>query len=85
MNVVKNGSEMSVSVSDTGHGIDPCMLPRVFDLFTRGKGDTAGFGVGLAVTRKLVELHGGRVEGRSPGPGRGSEFTVYLPIHRQRT
>jgi hypothetical protein len=52
----------------------------VFDLFSRGALDSAGFGVGLAVTRKLVELHGGRIEVRSPGRGCGSEFTVYLPM-----
>lgn len=80
LNIALNGSETIVSVSDTGRGIEPSLLPRVFDLFSRGTDDTAGFGVGLAVTRKLVELHGGRIEGRSPGLGRGSEFIIHLPI-----
>jgi signal transduction histidine kinase len=68
-----------VSVADSGRGIEPALLNRVFELFTRGPGDAAGFGVGLAVARKLVELHGGRIEARSAGLGRGSEFVVILP------
>jgi signal transduction histidine kinase len=60
------------------------MLPHVFDLFTqvdrtldRSQG---GLGIGLALVRRLVELHGGRVEVHSEGSGRGSEFVVYLPL-----
>ena len=80
VNIALNGSETIVSVSDTERGIEPSLLPRVFDLFSRATDDTPGFGVGLAVTRKLVELHGGRIEGYSPGLGRGSEFIVHLRI-----
>jgi signal transduction histidine kinase len=60
------------------------MLPQVFDFFVRG--DRArvhtpdGLGVGLTLVRRLVELHGGRVAAHSEGPGRGSEFTVRLPL-----
>ncbi|MGH8566811.1 MAG: response regulator [Gammaproteobacteria bacterium] len=70
-------------VRDTGAGIPAATLPYVFDLFTQGDRalDRAqgGLGIGLALVKKLVELHGGRVEASSPGPGQGSEFTLRLP------
>jgi two-component system CheB/CheR fusion protein len=72
--------QAAVVVSDTGRGIDAAALPRIFDLFARGASDVRGFGVGLAVTRRLVQLHGGTIDARSAGPGRGSEFTVTLPL-----
>ena len=72
---------VTITVSDDGHGIEPAMLPRIFDLFTRGVQGGSGFGVGLAVARRLVELHGGRIDARSPGVERGSEFVVTLPAH----
>jgi len=78
--VTSTPSEARVVVRDTGRGIDPVMMPRIFDLFARSSGDTSGFGVGLAVARRLVELHGGRIEAYSDGPGHGSEFVVRLPI-----
>jgi PAS domain S-box-containing protein len=78
------GGEASVSVSDSGIGIPAEMLPRVFDLFAQFDRDSGrsqgGLGIGLALVRSLVEMHGGRVEVRSEGPGRGSEFTVHLPV-----
>jgi signal transduction histidine kinase len=78
------GSEAVITVADTGRGIPPEALSRVFDLFMRGERETEGFGVGLAVTRRLVELHGGRIEASSDGPGRGSEFIVRLPLAAER-
>lgn len=73
-----------VRVRDTGFGIPAAMLPRVFEPFTQGdqRMDRAngGLGLGLTLARRLVELHGGRIEARSDGPGRGSEFTVSLPL-----
>jgi two-component system CheB/CheR fusion protein len=75
-----NGNGASVSITDNGRGIDSAVLPTVFDLFTRGANDVRGFGVGLAVTRRLVELHGGSIEARSAGAGCGSEFVVWFPL-----
>ena len=78
------GDELRLSVSDTGAGISAELLPHVFDLFTQGqraaKGDRTGLGVGLALARRIVELHDGAIEARSAGPGRGSEFVVRIPI-----
>jgi signal transduction histidine kinase len=72
-----------VGVADTGIGIPPSLLPHVFDLPVQGERRLdraqAGLGVGLTLVRRLVDLHGGRVEVFSEGPGRGSEFVVRLP------
>jgi len=68
---------------DEGHGIPTELLPRVFDLFTQGatgEAPRAGLGLGLTLVKEYVELHGGRVQVRSEGPGRGSEFIVRLPL-----
>ncbi|MFO0865522.1 MAG: ATP-binding protein [Gemmataceae bacterium] len=77
-------SEVVVSVKDSGVGIPAAMLPQVFDLFTQVDRSLekaqGGLGIGLTLVRRLVEMHGGRVEARSDGPGRGSEFIVTLPI-----
>jgi PAS domain S-box-containing protein len=73
-----------VCVRDNGIGIDPCMLARIFEMFTQagtaGAHSQGGLGIGLTLVRRLVELHGGRVEARSEGIGRGSEFVVHLPV-----
>jgi signal transduction histidine kinase len=73
-----------IRVSDTGAGIPPAMLPRVFDLFTQADRtrDRAegGLGIGLAVVQRLVELHSGTVSALSDGEGKGSEFIVQLPL-----
>jgi signal transduction histidine kinase len=70
-------------VRDDGKGIAPDLLPRIFDLFWQGDrlGDRAcgGLGIGLALVKLLVELHGGSVAAFSGGAGMGSEFTVRLP------
>jgi signal transduction histidine kinase/ActR/RegA family two-component response regulator len=77
------GGEAVLRVRDTGVGIAPGMLPRVFDLFTQGERGpdrgAGGLGLGLTLVRRIAELHGGRVEAASEGPGHGSTFTVYLP------
>jgi signal transduction histidine kinase len=70
-------------MQDTGIGIAPEALPHVFDLYRQADAanpsSRAGLGIGLALVRKLVELHGGEVSVVSAGPGQGSEFTVCLP------
>jgi PAS domain S-box-containing protein len=75
--------EATVRIRDTGIGIEPAMLPRIFDLFTQARQDLdrpeGGLGIGLTVVRKLVELHGGRVAVRSDGLGKGAEFSIVLP------
>ena len=75
---------VAIRVEDDGEGIAPEVLPKIFDLFTREKRANApeGLGVGLAVVKKLAEMHGGFVEGRSPGRGSGSVFTVHLPLRQ---
>jgi two-component system, chemotaxis family, CheB/CheR fusion protein len=80
----REGSHALIRVKDDGHGIDPAMLPRIFDLFVQGDQSLArsegGLGIGLTLLRSLVELHDGRVEAHSDGPGRGSTFSVWLPL-----
>jgi PAS domain S-box-containing protein len=84
----QEGNEILVKVQDTGIGIAPNMVPRIFELFTQAPVATdmvpGGLGVGLAVVRQLVELHGGSVQARSAGVGKGSEFTVRIPAPPQR-
>ena len=76
--------EVALVFRDNGVGISAELLPHMFDLFTqeRQANDRArgGLGIGLTIVRSLVELHGGTVQAESPGPGRGSTFTVRLPI-----
>lgn len=84
--VTVEAGEAVVSVRDTGMGIEPQLLPRVFELFTQAEKSlhrsNGGLGVGLSLVRNLVEMHGGRVEAHSE-PGRGSEFIVRLPASLQ--
>jgi PAS domain S-box-containing protein len=81
-------SYVRLTVSDTGDGITPEFLPYVFHRFRQEEGSISrkagGLGLGLAVVRHLVELHGGTVSAESGGPGRGSVFTVDLPLATER-
>jgi signal transduction histidine kinase/ActR/RegA family two-component response regulator len=74
--------ELALSVSDTGVGIPADLLPRIFELFAQGAPATSqpGLGIGLALARRLVEMHGGRIDAHSGGPGEGSEFVIHLPL-----
>jgi PAS domain S-box-containing protein len=80
----RRGNQIVVSVRDTGIGLPPEMLKQVFDLFTQvqqSDGRTrGGLGIGLTLAKSLVELHGGNIEARSDGLGKGSKFIVRLPI-----
>lgn len=79
----EGGDTIAVSVRDNGMGIPKKMLPRVFDLFFQGKRSLdraeGGLGIGLALVKSLVEMHGGSVSATSAGPGRGSEFKIRVP------
>jgi signal transduction histidine kinase len=76
-----------ITVSDTGEGIEPAFLPFVFDRFRQGDasqtGGHGGLGLGLAIVRTIVELHGGTVHAHSEGKGRGTVFQVRLPLETQ--
>jgi len=73
-----------VTVTDTGIGIPRAMLPRIFDMFTQLQAHRdrtyGGLGIGLTLSRRLVQLHGGTITAASDGPGRGSQFTICLPL-----
>jgi len=88
LSVEAEGGEVVVRVRDNGLGIAPGMKDRIFDLFVQDTRSLdrsqGGLGIGLALVRHLVEMHGGRVEARSEGTARGSEFEVRLPRLAQR-
>ena len=84
MVTVDLAGEMAVLViEDTGVGMTPDLIERIFDLFVQGERSLArsegGLGIGLTLVKRLVEMHGGSITAESPGPGRGSRFTVRLP------
>jgi PAS domain S-box-containing protein len=85
----RNGNDAEVLVRDNGRGIDPQDLDRIFELFAQGEaapGDfpDSGLGVGLALARSLVRLHGGRMTARSNGVGHGAEFSFRIPLAKPR-
>src|SRR4029453_10222451 len=84
LDVVREGQEAVLRVIDTGSGIDAAMLPRIFELFAQGEQPmdrwAGGLGIGLTLSRRLVEMHGGTISAASEGLGRGAQFTVRLPV-----
>jgi PAS domain S-box-containing protein len=83
-----DGCDVVIRVRDTGSGIAPELLPRIFDLFVQADRSLArsqgGLGIGLTLVKRLVEMHGGSVSASSPGSGQGSEFTVRLKTLPER-
>ncbi len=80
----REGESLQIVVADTGQGIAPAFLPRIFERFTQEDGGltrrAGGLGLGLAIVKHLIELHGGTVEAQSEGEGKGSRFVVRLPV-----
>jgi two-component system CheB/CheR fusion protein len=84
--ITTEGEQGVVHIEDTGIGIPHEMLPRIFELFTQVESartqSQGGLGIGLSLVKTLVALHGGSVQVRSDGPGKGSEFSVRLPLRK---
>ena len=84
----RRGRNVEIAVRDNGIGIAPEVLPRIFELFTqvdqRSERAQSGLGIGLALVRRILELHGGTVSARSDGAGCGSEFVLQLPLSIER-
>src|SRR4029077_16363984 len=84
LNAQRGGGDAPISVRDTGVGIPAKMLAKVFDMYVQAEAHSdaspRGLGVGLALAKRLVEMHGGRFESYSDGPGMESEFVVFLPL-----
>ena len=87
VDVAREGAFAVVRVKDTGIGMTPELIPKVFDLFVQGERSLdrseGGLGIGLTLVKRLVSLHGGTVSAHSDGPGRGSEFAISLPALAQ--
>ena len=82
LKVMLDAQQAVISVSDNGMGMEPAQIESMFEMFTQAKPVTDrshGLGIGLALVKSLVEMHGGRIEAFSKGPGQGSEFRVTLP------
>ena len=82
-----DNSDAVLVVSDTGQGIDPVFLPHVFEMFRQADGSNSrkhgGLGIGLALVRQLVQLHGGTISAESDGANKGAQFTIRLPLIRE--
>jgi anti-sigma regulatory factor (Ser/Thr protein kinase) len=83
----QTGDELTIRVSDTGIGIEPAQLSQIFGMFVQLDASEqhvqSGLGVGLTLVQSLIEMHGGSIEARSEGQGKGSEFIVRLPALKQ--
>jgi signal transduction histidine kinase len=83
--VIRGSGEVVLAVRDTGCGIPPDQLPHLFEMFSKGHDAPHHVGLGLAIAKDLVELHGGSIRAASRGPGRGSKFVVRLPEAEHRS
>jgi signal transduction histidine kinase len=83
--LLRDGTDGVISIADSGHGIAPALLPHIFERFRQGDDQTAerqsGLGLGLSITRHIVEMHDGTVRATSAGDGKGATFTIRLPLH----
>jgi signal transduction histidine kinase len=82
VSVAAGPTEVTLTVADTGIGIDPAFLPRIFERFVQAEAPIAtrkGLGLGLAIARHIVEVHGGTLSADSAGPMQGARFTLTLP------
>ncbi|MDE1181720.1 MAG: response regulator [Paraburkholderia sp.] len=86
IDVIESGDDVHIMIRDNGVGMDPDTVPHIFELFVQSENSLerseGGLGIGLPLARTLVELHGGRIDAFSSGPGQGSEFVVRLPLTR---
>ncbi len=84
VNVARKESQLEITIRDTGAGVSPEFLPFIFDRFTQADTTTArrhaGLGLGLAIVRHIIELHGGTVKAESEGPNKGAIFRITLPV-----
>jgi signal transduction histidine kinase len=74
----ENEAKLVIEITDTGRGIEPDFLPKIFDTFQQGASPTGGLGLGLAISKAIVEMHGGRISASSSGKGRGATFRIEL-------
>src|SRR5262249_35672179 len=84
LTAAREGDHVLIQVTDTGIGISAQMLPRIFEMFVQAdralERAEGGLGIGLTLVKMLAEVHGGRVQAHSDGPGKGSKFVVRLPV-----
>ena len=89
MRLTSSEGEVRIDVTDSGQGIEPGLLPHIFEMFAQGlearRKTGGGMGIGLALVKQLAEMHGGRVMARSDGVGHGSMMSVILPTLEDRT
>lgn len=75
-----SATTLSIEISDSGVGIEPQFLGRIFDAFEQFETQREGLGLGLAISKAIIELHGGTISARSKGAGKGATFTISLPV-----
>jgi signal transduction histidine kinase len=78
--LTSNGRTTTLTISDNGTGVDAAFLPHMFDQFVRGGEDDSGLGLGLWISRQIIELHGGTISAESEGRGRGTTIRIELPV-----
>ena len=77
-----NAKTITIEISDSGVGIEPQFIKRIFDPFEQADSRRQGLGLGLAISKAIVEMHAGTIRARSEGPGKGATFVIDLPVRR---